>query len=327
MDANSMIIRELQEEHIDGIIKLWNSSISAEFPYKPITPNGFINNFIKNPNFNSKGNFVMLISGEIVGFISSAFSRSVSNEIYLTMLLVRYDVRKKGYGSILLNHLEESIRSEGKNKIKMDFFNPINLSWNIPDTKLHDHPNAPGVDIDSEAYSFFIKHGYTERTKEVSMYMPLCDFILINSIKDKIISLKNKGIEITFYDKEKLYDFSYLYNGLNNNIWKMNLEYNLSLEKPYPLIIAAKDRKICGFAGPLQIEGSGRGRFTGIGVHPDFQGMGIGKVLFFMLCNNFKNIGAEFISLFTGINNNARKMYKDAGLKEKKTWALLIKEI
>lgn len=310
----------INNNYIDEVVSLWNSSVSEEFVYKSLGREEFIKIF----TCNFENNFIMLLDGELIGFLSLAF---IDKEAYITMLIIKDSMRKKGYGAKFLEFSEEFIRNHGFRKIKMDFFNPVNLSWFIPNTNKHDHPNAPGVDISSEAYSFFKSHGYLERTREISMHMNLDKFNLPISIDEKIEALKKEHIEISFYNKERHYGFDYLFRGLKNHIWENDIEKNLSLEHPYPIIIAAKDGKICGFAGPLRVEKSGRGLFAGIGVHPIFQGMGIGKVLFFVLCNNFKGIGADFMSLFTGENNNARKIYEECGFEIKKTFALLIKEI
>ena len=78
--------------------------------------------------------------------------------------------------------------------------------------------------------------------------------------------------------------------------------------------VHTKDDLIVGFTGPVDLQKSGRGWFTGICTDPDFGGKGIASVLFNMLMREFVDEGAQFCSLFTGLDNHAQKIYRRAGL-------------
>ena len=84
-----------------------------------------------------------------------------------------------------------------------------------------------------------------------------------------------------------------------------------------------KDEQIIGFTGPVDLQRSGRGWFTGICTDPDWGGRGIATVLFNLLMKEFVAEGAAFCSLFTGAQNHAQKIYQRAGLRVTSRWAVL----
>lgn len=51
------------------------------------------------------------------------------------------------------------------------------------------------------------------------------------------------------------------------------------------------------------------------------------SVLFELLLDGFKTKGAKFSTLFTGVDNPARKIYERTGFKAVRNWAVMGKEI
>ncbi|WP_027625448.1 GNAT family N-acetyltransferase [Clostridium lundense] len=334
MINSNFIISEINDLHIPRVVELWNKTCNKNFLYKPFKEETFKEKFVDSSYFRCSRNYVCLLNNEVVGFANGVYRKELLpgekyEDIpgYITIIIVKDDKKGLGIGRALVEKLEKYLKNEGKNKVRVDFFNPTSLPWYIPNSLRHDHPNAPGVDIEGEGYEFFKKLGYIERTKEVSMYRTLKEFVLGERIKEREEELNKNGIVIQYYNKSKHYGLEEFFHNLKNEYWRKDIFNNLSLEKPYPFFIAAHNGKVCGFAGPLQVEKSGRGLFCGIGVEPNYEGKGIGKLLFFKLCEGFKKEGAEFMSLFTDINGNARKMYADAGFKVIRTWALFEREV
>lgn len=330
-----MEIVRLNDSHIRDVVSLWNESCESEMCYKPFTEESFRKKFINNIHFSCEGTFVGIEEGKVIGFANGLFKKQFlpgenfeNTPGYITFVLVDRKHRNKGNGSKLLKAAQDFLISSSKKKIQITFFNPINLEWYIPGSgNKHDHPNAPGVDADSPAYEFFKNHGYTVRTKEVSMYLELSKFEMGEKYIKKLQELKEKGITIEYYSKDKHHGFDDLFDDLKNELWRKEIKDNLALSRSFPVIVAADKGHICGFTGPIEVEQSGRGKFSGIGVDSKHQGGGIGKLLFFMLCGGFKKEGASFMSLFTGETNNARRMYKDAGFNVVKTWAVMEKGV
>jgi ribosomal protein S18 acetylase RimI-like enzyme len=331
---SSMEIIKFNESHIDEVVDLWNRSCGVEMPYKPFTKEGFIDKFIDSVHFDFDSTFVGVEDGRLVGFANGVYKKEFlpgetfeTTPGYITFVIVDKDYRKKGYGTELLKAVENHLFGIGKKMLQVSFFNPINLEWYVPGTNGHDHPNAPGVDVDGPGYEFLKKNVYADRTKEVSMYLDLKEFELTAEIVEKLEKLKAQGIEIEYYSPDKHSGFDELFDDLKHELWRKEIKDNISLEKPFPVIVSSDRGSICGFTGPVEIQRSGRGKFSGIGVDSKHQGLGIGKILFFMLCKAFKDEGAGFMSIFTGIENNAKRMYDAAGFKVVKTWAVLRKEI
>ena len=54
---------------------------------------------------------------------------------------------------------------------------------------------------------------------------------------------------------------------------------------------------------------------------------GAGTALFASLCMGLKDMGAEYMTLFTGENNPARNIYRAAGFKIVRTWANMRREL
>lgn len=330
-----MEIVRFNDSHIGEVISLWNKSCENEMPYKPFTEEGFRDKFINNIHFSYEGTFVAIEDEKVIGFANGLYKKEYlpgetfeNTPGYLTFVLVDKNYRSKGYGSALLKAVEDFLIGSGKRMIQIIFFNPINLEWLIPGSEgKHDHPNAPGVDVDGTGYQFFQKHGYVVRTKEVSMYLDLAKFELDEKSIAKLNELKEKGIKIGYYDEATDHGFDGLFDDLKHELWRKEINDNLALPKPFPIVVASDNGKICGFTGPLEIQPSGRGKFSGIGVASSHQGYGIGKLLFFMLCESFKKEGASFMSIFTGIENNAKRMYDAAGFTVVKTWAVMRLEI
>lgn len=334
MKTNSISVKKLEDKFIPEIVELWNTLCRDEVLYKPLTIDGFKGKFIDNSYFDYEGTFILLENDIFCGFASGIYRKDYlpgqtfeNTPGYITMVMVKKDKRGRGYGRLLVENVEKYLKDIGKKFIRIEFFNPINLEWIIPGTLNHDHPNTPGVDTNSDAYGFFKKIGYIERAVEVSMYNDLGKFELSNNINRKYKKLCEEGFSIEMYDADKHKGLDSFFDNLKNEYWRKEIIDNLALEAPHPFLVAVKEGKICGFAGPLEIEESGRGRFSGIGVDPGFEGKGLGTLLFFMLCYNFKQIGAAFMSLFTGENGNARKIYGSAGFEVVRRWALFNKEL
>ncbi len=119
-----------------------------------------------------------------------------------------------------------------------------------------------------------------------------------------------------------------LIDHLGNSMWRKSI-----LGEPFPadggrpILVPVKDGRVLGFAGPLDVERSGRGYFSGIAVDPSARGRGVAKVLFSALCANLRAIGAGYMTLFTGEDNPARRIYEAAGFTIVKSWADMKKEI
>lgn len=325
-----MEIRRLEAKDLQEVVALFNNSIfDKETIYKPLNEEIFTMLFLTVSEIMSPVVIVGVEDGKIIGFAAGNTSMNLDKG-YITYVGVDKTYRRKGYGRKLLSNLETILqeKNNGIKRFEIVFFNPANLAWIIPETPGHDHPNAPGVDMQSSAYLFFKNCGYRDFAYQNVYYLELKNYSLPADMKIRLKQLEEKELYINTYQSHLHQGFDELFDNLNNEDWRNRVINNI--KRPGgsdPVLILEHKGKICGFTGPLTVQESGRGYFAGIGIHSDYRGYGAGKVMFASLCINLKKIGAQFMTLFTGENNPARNIYEAAGFKIVKSFANMRKEI
>ena len=320
------MIVSFDDQYTNDIIKLWNA-VAVKDGYVELDIKRFENIFKNNPYFKSENAFILYSNG-VVGFACGCTGDDLPlGDVsgYITCIILSPEMQNKSNFSKLTNALEASFKKRGKKQSEVLFFNPMMLPWYIPNTLKHQHNNAPGAPIGSYFYKFLLEDGYVERTRECAMYLNLKEFELPEDILKKERDLLCQNYEVELFDKSRHSGVIEMLRGLDNPLWQREItEYS---KNGTPFIIAAYDRKVVGFAGPVIRQETGRGYFTGIGVNSEHEGHGLGSVLFFNLCEAFKNINAEYMSLYTGLSNPAIKIYKKAGFIPVREFAVMRKEL
>lgn len=330
-----MKIRRTKVQDHKTALRLFNAYAEEEVIYKRISEEVFEDVFVKGTERDVRILLSAIHHEQVIGFAAGTLVKGKTIG-YITYLVVNRQFRGRGVGGALLGAMESALKEEAVQeglpleKIQMTFFNPANLRWIIPDTPRHDHPNAPGVDMKSYAYEFFKRRGYTDRVFQNVFYQPMKNFSMAKELKEKREKLAAEGLIITYFDPEKHVGAEELYEDLGSDLWKEENLANIARGKamdPLVSVIDEKTRKIVGFAGPIHIEESGRGYFSGIGVHSAYRGKGLGTILFSSLCQAEKEAGAAFMSLFTGPDNPAGRIYEGAGFKVVRTFSDLEKKL
>lgn len=298
-------------------IQLYNEiSNENEILFKNLNNDEFTNIFSQDSSIH-----ILAREGErIVGFASGNldYVRACG---YISYVGVKKEKRRLGIGRTLINMMVENFMSGGvAKKLECVFFCPAHLPWYIPGFFPHDHPCAPGVDILSPAYKFLLNLGFYEWTAQNSYYLNLNEFKISYKADQAMNRLSYDGIDITLYNPKCHHGLYNLFVNIGNMSW---CEYVMkNVEKP---IIVAVDKNegglVVAYTGPIETEVSGRGSFCGIGTHRDYRGKGIGKAVFFYMCEEQKKNGARFMSLYTGKENPARHIYESAGFQVVRTWA------
>ncbi|MNI07023.1 Mycothiol acetyltransferase [compost metagenome] len=221
--------------------------------------------------------------------------------------------------------LEERFQELGKKQADVLFFNPVKLIWNIPSAPQHEHNNAPGISKDQPLYEALIARGYEDRATQCGMYLKLGSFIVPEDILGKEAKANNKGYYVEPYVPELHTGLEATLAALENPQWEKDV---VSFVKDgAPLVVAVHGNEVVGFAGPIISQPNGRAFFCGIGVHPEHEGHGLGSVLFFRMVEAFQNVGCQYISLFTGSNNPAIRIYQKAGFNIEKQFSILRREL
>lgn len=318
----------LSSESIQNLQRVFQELSGEESVYAPLNLEDFKDLFLSDSE-----NIKKLVFWEptTMSFLAACESKS-DNKNFLTFILVPQAHRRSGIATALLkayqDYLLRNHPSDAEITIEISFFNPQQLTWIVPGTKSHDHPNAPGVELGSSADYFFENRGFRAFAYQNAYHVSLHHY----EPSDDLLKLENKlagrGIRFGIYDAATMTGFRDLFENLGSEVWLRDLLHEVSqagLNRP--VVVALKDQVVKGFTGPLDLQPSGRGYFQGIGVHSEERGQGIATVLFSKLCGGLKEIGARYMTLFTGETNPARKIYEDAGLSVVKSWSNLRKTI
>ncbi len=317
----------------------WNRFAEKEILHKQMDEMDFSKLWMENNQTTQKITLMAMDGQKLIGFANGCY---VENKPfgYITFVLVDPEYRHQKVGTMLLVALEQELQKIASAQLEyydVIFFNPINLEWIIPGTPRHDHPNAPGVDMGSDGFIWLKNCGYRARTYENSFYQPIQNFAYSDAILQKMKQQKQQRLGIAYYDSDKHYGMRELMDNLDSDDWKQHIYGNLEKEHPDPILIAYSERsedldekgraKAVGFTGPLRVQQSGRGFFAGIGVHSEYRQYGLGKVLFSGLCNSLKEMGAVYMTLFTGEENPARNIYESAGFKIVRSWSTMRRKV
>ena len=263
-------------------------------------------------------------AGEVVGFLSARLPNG-EGVSYLTYFGVLPEYRLRGCASALLDEAENILKNEyNAQRIDIVFHNPAHLPWIIPHSA-DGHPCAPGIQSDSPAAHLLLRRGYAEWCAQISYYSSLDGYKVPEDQAKRLSALAEGGIRITYYDPAKHHGLAELFDAIRNPGWKKTVLAHLD----QPIVVAVDEKKdglVIGYTGPLsQVrEGCGiRGSFCGIGTHPDYRGRGIATLIFCEMCRHHSEHGATFMSLYTGENNPARRVYEYAGCRGVVRWSNL----
>ncbi|MGF7141605.1 GNAT superfamily N-acetyltransferase [Anaerotaenia torta] len=309
----------------EGVIALWNTA-AVKIGYKEMDSASFREIFAGNPYFNENHTFVMHEDNRVVGFACGCTGDGLplgKTSGYLTCVLLEEAYETAENYKALLDALEKSFADAGKIQSEVLFFNPMMLPWYIKGTDHHEHNNAPGVFKNSRLHHELHKTGYQERATECAMYLKLEGFTIPEAILEKEARAAAEGYEVALFDQSRHYGVEEMLQKLENPLWEK--EISQCTRTDVPVLVAAHNNRVVGFAGPMIRQKSGRGYFTGIGVVKEHEGHSLGTVLFFKLCEEERRVGAEYMSLYTGIDNPAGNIYHKAGFETVQEFAVMRK--
>ena len=342
-----MLIRSMRPEDLPGVIRLWNACVSSgEVLYYPLTEEYFRRKFVENAGCEPDNLLVAEAGGQAVGFLHGvapgSFPDARPGAAYLSVLMVESASRGRGAGKALLAAFAKRMRAHGAETLFISSVNPVCLDWRIPGTPGHDHNNMPGADAESPGYPFLLRCGFSVRYQEVAMYLNLSGYRLpprVNEIRDR---LQAEGIDTGPYDPAWNCGFDRMCDRVGSEYWRNVLRTEIDAWKagkpnadprlwadglpprgPRALLTAVHEGQIVGFTGPVDLQKSGRGWFTGICTDPEYERRGIATVLFNLLMEAFVREGAQFSTLFTGLDNHARRVYEQAGMRPARQFNLM----
>lgn len=305
--------------------QLYQGAVSRkDLVYAGLSLEKFESKLLSNEDNHHK---LLIMNEERTAFAAGVIAPEL-NRYFVSLVIVRPDRRGQGIGSTLLRELEHRLQEEGGAAAELSFYNPENFIWQEPRKTGVFHPNAPGVDVSGGGYIFLKNCGYRDFAMQNSYYIDLHSYIYPEAITERIEKLAAQGYTFEVYDRMKHCKMDRLLKSLENPLWEKEILSKPAVaEHGSPILVPVYEHEVCGFTGPLRVEANGRGYFAGIGVSPQHQGKGLAKVLFSMMCENLKEQGAAYMTLFTGENNPARNIYEAAGFSIIRTWADMRKKL
>ncbi len=348
-----MQIRPFQKNDLQSVIEIWNQSVDAkEVLYYRMDEAYFTKKFLALPT-DKVLSFVATEDEKVIGFVSGTEKQNFLNDEtksntpgYLTCIFVQMDYRGHGVGRALINTLQNAFKEDGKTVFSVSSLNPVNLDWIIPNTPHHDHNNAPGVDEGCQGYGFLKSLGFEKVCSEIAMYLDLSQYKKWDRLDEKQKELLQQGIFTGIYDAHNGFDYETMCDNVGSAYWKSVLKTEIQChlnntpctderflpngkipQGPRPILVATTDNKIIAFTGPVDKQISGRGFFTGICTDPNYERRGIASVLFNLLMMAFIKENATFSTLFTGDSNHAQRIYRNAGFKIARRFAIMKKDI
>ena len=337
--TEGMLIRPLPPEEAGEAARIWNACVeSGETLYCPLTETAFRRLF-----FSANGVLLAVErQGQLIGFAHANPPQAGAGKAFLTTVTVKPGFRGQGAGRLLLDEVRRSMAVLGAETLWVSSLNPTALGWRIPGTPGHGHNNMPGADRDAPGYGFLRHVGFEEVYLETAMYLCLADYKGEPGLSALRLRLFSEGVYTGLYSPAMDVGFDRLCDRVGSEYWRNALKTEIAAWKanrpnedpafwadgvppkgPRPLLIAAREQEIIGFTGPVDVQENGRGWFTGICVDPAFQRRGIGKALFHLLLQSFRESGAAYASLFTGEDNPARLLYESAGFRCMRPFAMM----
>lgn len=320
------MIRNYQATDFPALAALWNTAGTAQ-GYAPQTPEALAPLLAEHPCFSPDHAFALEEDGAVKGFACGCVGDDLAQgdkRGYFTCLLLDKAFESKKNAAALLSALEDSFRQAGKIQAAMTFFNPMRLPWVIPGTDGHQHNDCPGVAEDLPLHGWMTELGWQVRAKECAMYLDLARFEMPDWVEEKSGRLAAEGYGVDWYQSGKHRGLAEMVHSLGNPIW--DAEVPEAAEKINMLVALHGDEAV-GFTGPVYPESTGRGYFAGIAVAAGHEGHGLGTLLFYRLCQAEKEAGSRYMSLFTGSDNHAQKIYLGAGFQVRRIFSVVTKEL
>ena len=321
-------MKPLNSKNADQALKLYNESIlRGEQDLKVLKKQEFIDLFLTPGE--SDRTFASYTDDE-KGFIIGTFDGGIKR-FFLTMIVVDPAFRRKGYGTHLVDHLQYQM-DELSGKIveklppmEISYYDPVNIRWILPGTGGHTHQNSQGVHLGSGAHLFFKNTGFRDFSTQNTYHLLLEQYewpaLRLQPYEERIMKA---GLSVEFYDPAKHTGMQEVVNDLNNDLWNWQIPEEMNRpDGPRPIVIVNDHGKCGGFAGPIVVEPDGRCWLLGVAVHSRYRGYGCATLLFNRMCQAFKDAGAAYLTLFTGEDNPARKIYETAGMKIICSWATM----
>lgn len=313
---NSVQIIPFAGDLLDDVVLLLQQSLHAD----PISPSMFVRKVLIDPNFDPEGAPVAIMDGQVVGFGLSIARRLPLEDAppdwdigYITLMAVHPDWQRRRIGSRLLQRMEDYLRSRDRKTVLVSPYAPNYFT--------------PGVDVNAYAggLQFFLKHGYQEVYRPISMDCNLLNLRVPEWVQEREHDLAQEGVAVEHYRPQLIPAlFRFLRAEFPGDWQRFAREAIARIEQgdpPTRLWIAHEQGEVVGYS---HFEGE---RFGPIGVSASQRGRGIGQVLMYKTLQAMRLLGLHAAFFLWSDDRTAERLYNAAGFVETRRFALLRKEL
>lgn len=321
------MIRQYTPADDAALLRLWNTA-GAAMGYARLTQEKFRPLLLEHPEFSAGFTFVLEQEGLVLGFINGCAGDHIADGAptgYISCLILAEEADTPQNTALLVGALEDAFRKAGRTHSTVSYFNPIRLPWVIPGTVNDQHNNLPGVAVDLPLYERMCALGYRDTDRECALYYPLADHTTPDWVEEKAARMAARGYTVARYDPRIHQGLDEMVESLHNTMW--SAEVPAAGRAGMDLLVGLEGNVCAGFTGPVYPEETGRGYLAGVAVGPQYEGNGLGTLLFYRLLQREKEVGSRYMSIFTGVNNHARFIYLNAGFRVVRTFAVMRKEL
>ena len=311
----------------ESLLHLWNTA-GVSMGYAPLNMEKFRRLLLEHREFSAEFTFILEGDEGILGFVSGCAGDHIADGAplgYISCLILAERADDKENTALLLNALEDAFRQTGRTHSTVSYFNPVRLPWIIPGTADHQHNNSPGVAVELPLYERMLSLGYREIDRECAMHYDLANHATPGWVEEKAEKMAARGYTVARYDASRHKGLDEMVECLHNSMW--SAEIPAAGKAGMDLLVALSGNVCAGFIGPIYPEETGRGYLAGVAVAPQYEHNGLGTLLFYRMLQREKEVGARYMSIFTGVNNHARFIYLNAGFRIVRTFAVMLKEL
>ena len=289
-------------------------------PFDTVTEDYFCRQVLLDPNFRAVNLPIAEKEGCIIGF-ALAITRQVpyfsqgleADQAWITAFGVHPDCRRQGVGRSLFDYLLTRFTEQGRKRLQISPYVP---NYFIPGVDMKAYP---------EAMTFLENAlGFKPTDYALSMGLNLTGF----QIPDEIIALEQQrrqkdGLTIhpvTAADLLDVMPFIIEHFGWDwyRHAQEYLLEYFSGSHHHICWLVARCRGEVVGFC-QQRLE-----RFGPFGVHPDYRGKGIGRLLLFR-CLEIMRARQVYYAYFLWTDENAARLYTKAGFEPLRKFAVLEK--
>lgn len=292
---------------------------SAALPPEVISPQKFARYVLLDPSF-TDGAALVAKAGPIVAGVAYAPARQPpcdaedAKKGFITLLAVDERFRRQGVATRLVAAAEQSLRDRGRSAALVSPYGPSYLT--------------PGIDVAAypHAVSLFVKLGYTEVYRPISMQVELANLVEPEWVVQKRRELAASGGKVEAYRVEltrPILDFALREFGPDwHDVYRQTMLQIARAGEPAARISAVHcDGTVLGIS---HFDGE---RFGPIGVSAKARSRGIGQILMFETLRQQAMAGYRVAWFLWSDDKTARRLYDNAHFTEARRFTVMKKSL